>query len=533
MSNLILMDITGAGKTYSINKIPFKIGRDRKNDLVLESKIVSRKHAQIRWGKEGLAIVDLDSHNGTFVNGARVKEVVLRDGDEILIGEALILYQETVAEDLHFSEDDAPLDSQLTIVRPVEDLAITGLLGGEVQHPHQKDQRIEQLERNNRNLITLYQLSEKLISSISLRELLDTIMELTFTSIDADRGFLMLFNKGGNLTPKVIKFRDSASKGKAKITISRTIANRVVQERVAILTSDAMVDPRFSQGESIYVHGIRSAMCVPLWRGRDIIGIIHLDSFRRSNQFTENDLELLMAIANHAAVGIEQARLNEKILREMQIRTSLERFHSPDVVNTIMEESVEKGTLSLKVEEKGATVLFADIQNFTFLAERLSAPEVASLLNEYFSIMTDIVFEYDGTLDKYMGDAIMATFGAPYSHGNDAEKAVLAALKMRRELKKLMKQKEEKRRFHVRIGINSGNVLAGYIGSTKRLEYTAVGDVVNVASYLESIANTNEILIGEETFREVRERFLLEGAGRRKVKGGTSEVRFYRVIGEK
>lgn len=127
----------------------------------------------------------------------------------------------------------------------------------------------------------------------------------------------------------------------------------------------------------------------------------------------------------------------------------------------------------------------------------------------------------------------MATFGAPYSHGNDAEKAVLAALKMRRELKKLMKEKEEKRRFHVRIGINSGNVLAGYIGSTKRLEYTVVGDVVNVASYLESIADTNEILIGEETFRQVRERFLLEGAGRRKVKGGISEVHFYRVIGEK
>ena len=127
----------------------------------------------------------------------------------------------------------------------------------------------------------------------------------------------------------------------------------------------------------------------------------------------------------------------------------------------------------------------------------------------------------------------MATFGAPYSHGNDPQKAVLAALKMRRELRELMKQKEEKCQFHVRMGINSGNVLAGYIGSPKRLEYTVVGDVVNIASYLESIANPDEILIGEETFRQLRERFLLEEAGRKKVKGGTSEVRFYRVIGEK
>jgi adenylate cyclase len=240
-----------------------------------------------------------------------------------------------------------------------------------------------------------------------------------------------------------------------------------------------------------------------------------------------------MAIANHAAIGIEQARLNERILMEMQIRSNLERFHSPDVVNTIMEESSEKGTLSLKVEEKAATVLFIDIQNFTSLAERLSAPEVASLLNEYFSIMTDIVFEYNGTLDKYIGDAIMATFGAPYSHGNDAEKAVLAALKMRGELERLRSRKEEKHHFDVRIGINSGNVVAGYIGSMKRLQYTVLGNVVNVASYLESIAKPNEILIGEETFRQVKKLFLLEESGKKRVKRGMREVRYYRVIGEK
>lgn len=240
-----------------------------------------------------------------------------------------------------------------------------------------------------------------------------------------------------------------------------------------------------------------------------------------------------MAIANHAAIGIEQAGLNERILREMQIRTNLERFHSPDVVNTIMEESAEGTPLSLKVEEKAATVLFVDIQNFTLLAERLRPQEVASLLNEYFTIMTDIVFEYNGTLDKYIGDAIMATFGAPYSHGNDAEKAVLAALKMRRELERLMNRKEEEHRFDVRIGINSGNVMAGYIGSTKRLEYTVLGEAVNIASYLESIAELNEILIGEETFRQVNRFFRLEEAGKKRVKNGISEVRFYRVIDEK
>jgi len=528
MANLILKKIDGKGIICPIDKTPLTIGRDWKNDVVLESRIVSRHHAQIERTEEGLTIVDLNSHNGTFVNGTRIREVPLRDGDEILIGQTLILYQEMMVQPINLSRDETPSESMATIIKPIDDLAITGPLS-----TREHDQHIEQLERNNRNLRILYQLSESLISSVSLTELLETIIDLIFKSMKADRGFLMLIDEGGTLIPKVVQYRETSSKEGEKITVSQTIVNRVIQDRVAILTSDAMVDPRFNQGQSIHLHGIRSAMCVPLWRGRDIIGIIHLDSFKHANQFTENDLELLMAIANHAAIGIEQARLNEKILKETQIRSNLERFHSPDVVNTIMEESTERGILSLKVVERVATVLFIDIQNFTLLAERLSSPEVASLLNEYFTIMTDIVFEYDGTVDKYIGDAMMATFGAPYSHGNDAEKAVLAALKMRHEWKMLMNRKEEKHRFDVRIGINSGNVMAGYIGSPKRLEYTILGEVVNVASYLESIAKPGEILIGGETFRQVESIFRIEEAGVRRVKRGIREVHYYRVIGEK
>lgn len=533
MSKLIIKDKKGERRTHAIRKTPFKIGRDRTNDLVLESKIVSREHAYIVEEKDGLTLVDLDSLNGTLVNGTRIKKVLLKDGDEVRIGEILMIYRETVAEDIRLSKDAPLLDSKTTFVMPVDQLGTLGLVGGEgVPRPLRRDDRIEELERNNRSLVILYKLSEKLMSSASLNELLDLILDLIFQSIDADRGFLMLMDEEGNLIPKAIKYRDSSSKGVEKITISQSIVKRVTQDRVAVLTSDAMVDPRFSQGESIQIHGIRSAICGPLWRGKDIIGIIHLDSFKRASQFTENDVELLTAFANLASIGIEQARLNAKILRETQIRNNLERFHSPDVINTIMEQSVEGGTLYQRVEEKLATVLFIDIQNFTLLAERLSAPEVASLLNEYFSLTTDIVFEYDGTLDKYIGDGIMAVFGAPYSHGNDAEKGVSAALKMRWELRKLMSQKDEKHRFDVRIGINSGNVVAGYIGSTKRLEYSVLGEVVNVASYLESIAEPNEILIGEETYRQVRKSFLLEEAGKKRVKKGTSEVRYYRVVDE-
>ncbi len=531
MPSLIIKSKKGEGHTYPIDRTPFRIGRSQTNDLVLESKIVSREHAHVVQEKDSLTILDLNSLNGTFVNGTQIKRARLKDGDEIRLGEVSMIYREAALGGVRLSTDRQSLDSKTTIVIPIDELGIVGLAGVERGPlPEKPDKRVEQLERDNQSLLLLYKLSEKLISSPSLNDLLNLTVDLVFESIDADRAFLILMDEEGNLIPQAMKYRDSSSNGLEKITISQSILKRVTRDRVAVLTSDAMVDPRFSQGESIQIHGIRSAMCVPLWRGKDIIGIIHLDSFKQANQFTGNDLKLLTAFANLASTGIEQARLNEKILREVQIRNNLERFHSPDVINTIMEESVEGGTLSQKIEEKLATVLFIDIQNFTLLAERLSPSEVASLLNEYFSIMTDIVFEYDGTLDKYIGDGIMAVFGAPYSHGNDAEKAVLAALTMRQELRKLMSQKDEKHRFSVRIGINSGNVVAGYIGSMKRLEYSVLGDVVNVASYLQSIAEPNEILLGEEVYRQVSQSFRLEEAGRKRVKRGISEVRYYRVI---
>jgi adenylate cyclase len=532
MASLIIKDAKGETRRYSIHKTPFSIGRSRTNDLPLETKIVSRDHAQIVRDKGGLVLVDLNSLNGTFLNGSPIKKAPLKHGDEIRVGETLMVFQETPAQDIRFSKDPSVLDSKTTAVISIDEVGLVGLVGEEKRRAAAKmDQRIEELERNNRSLVILYKLSEKLMSSVSLSELLDLILELIFRSLDVERGFLMLMDEEGNLVPQAIRCKDSSSGGRERITVSQSILKKVTQDRVAVLSSDAMVDPRFSDGESIKIHGIRSAMCVPLWRGKDIIGIIHLDNFKKAGRFTETDLELLTAIANLASIGIEQTRLNEKIIHEVQIRNNLERFHSPDVINTIMEESVEGGTLSRRVEEKQATVLFTDIQNFTLLAERLSAPEVAALLNEYFSLTTDIVFEYDGTLDKYIGDGIMAVFGAPYTHGNDAEKAVLAALKMRETLGRVMGQKDEKHRFNVRIGINTGTVVAGYIGSVRRLEYSVLGDVVNVASYLESIAKPNEILIGEETYRQVGSAFRLEEVGRTRVKGGISEVSCYRVTG--
>jgi adenylate cyclase len=178
-----------------------------------------------------------------------------------------------------------------------------------------------------------------------------------------------------------------------------------------------------------------------------------------------------------------------------------------------------------------ATIIFTDIIGFTLLSERMPPRDINMILNQYFSRMTDIIFEYEGTLDKYIGDSLMAVFGAPMEKEGDAKRAIMAALKMRQELAAMMDKMEAKKRFKMRIGINTGRVVAGNMGSPRRMDYTVIGDPVNIASRLESIAQPNQILIGEETYKHVKGDFKINKVGAKRVKGKTEEIMVYEVIG--
>src|SRR5438445_5518061 len=197
-------------------------------------------------------------------------------------------------------------------------------------------------------------------------------MDIVFDHVPADRGFLMLSEDGADkLIPMVVKHRTSSSPTEGKITISKTIADRVIKDRVSILTSDALVDPRFGAGDSIRFHGIRSAMCAPLWNKEQVIGIIHVDSPMLTNCFTLNDLDLLTALANYAAVAVERARLNQKIIAEEKKRERLGRFLSPEVAKRILASSESQDAMMGIPEVKEASILFADIVGFTSMSETM------------------------------------------------------------------------------------------------------------------------------------------------------------------
>ncbi|MBW1775710.1 MAG: GAF domain-containing protein, partial [Deltaproteobacteria bacterium] len=335
----------------------------------------------------------------------------------------------------------------------------------------------------------------------------------------------------GELIPKVVKYRTATENNSEELRLSRHIVDRVVNEKASVLSSNAMEDDRFGGAKSIFMQNIRSVMSVPLWRKDEVIGIIQVDSFRLSNKFDKADLDLLTTISNQMAMVIEQANLNEKIRRETEARGRLERFHSPEVVDLIISSSDKGDEESIMApKEKTVTILFTDIVSFTPLSESMEPAEVSLLLNQYFRRMTDIIFDFNGTLDKYIGDAIMAVFGAPIERDNDAERAIMAALAMRKSLAEMKEGLEQEKQFDIRLGVNTGKVVAGNLGSPKRMDYTVIGDTVNTASRLESIAEPNQILVGELTYQAVKDKFQIQEIGEKKVKGKKEAIMVYEVL---
>jgi adenylate cyclase len=234
-------------------------------------------------------------------------------------------------------------------------------------------------------------------------------------------------------------------------------------------------------------------------------------------------------MANQSALAIENVKLYERMLETEKKRANLSRFLSPGIVDMLMSETSE---VQLGGQKRLVTILFADIRGFTPLSEGLTPDRLVDLLNEHFSAMTEILFEHHGTLDKYMGDSVMALFGAPFANENDTMLAVRAGLAMleRNRLLNIERAKRELPTFELGVGINSGEVFTGYIGSPKRMDFTVIGDHVNIASRLCSVAAGGKVIVGERTYADVKDLVEVRSAGTPVLKGKSEQVNAYEIV---
>jgi len=528
-------------------------------DMALPGCNVSRRHAKLELHPGGCCeLTDLESKNGTYVNGLRVDTVTLESGDVVAIGNYKLIFaltgcvpsgdgppeqpQEALIEQptlmisgdsslVELADSDPLLDMEKTIVRPVEDVMRPITNGAPIAAAGElttESPQVSQLRKKTRMLSVLYQASKALISATSLDDLLEKVMDLVFENVNARRGVMILVDgETGEWIPEKVRYASDAKPGE-KIVLSKSIAGAALEEKKSVLINDALVDPSFKSQESVKLLGIRSAMCVPLSHLGAVLGLLYLDTSDASGRFTQDDLDMITALGNHAAVAINQAQLNSQIRKQDLFRRRMARYHSPAVIDRIVEGKED----ALDVQEAEVTVLFADITDFTVFCERHKPAVVRNMLNEYFSEMTDVIFKREGTLDKYIADEVLAVFGVPFPHPDDPERALLTALEMRQALARLNSRRPPDMRFQVKIGINTGRVLVGDVGCLRRMDYTVLGAPVNTAKRIETAALPDQILVGPSTYSSISaDVFDLLPTKAIPLKGKSEPVQLYELAG--
>jgi len=389
----------------------------------------------------------------------------------------------------------------------------------------------------------LHEIGTEIVSILDLDSLLDRIGELTRKVIDYDlfTVFLLDAERERFSWKTAIGYDPEFIRG-FEIKMGEGIISRAAKLRQAVIIADVSTDKDYVPARTLDGRQPRSEIAVPLIGKDRVLGVLTLESVE-VGKFCPDDAKLMTVLASQVAVAIENARLYQEIHEKVQVREAeaerirkrFESYVTPHIAEQVFRDPQGK---TLSGERRSVTVLVADIRGFTSLSETLPEADAVRFLQEYFSVMSHVVFKYEGTVDKFLGDAMMAFYGAPITHDprygpSDPQRAVFAALDIRDAFKRLREKWWQKHEsigaLELCIGINTGDSLLGNMGSDKRVEYTAVGNAVNEAFRLCREAEPGEVRIGEKTHEDVHEDVRVEPVG----KAGSAASHDHRIVGLK
>ncbi len=529
---------TGAGQHEIVLADITTVGRQPTNTLQIVDRLVSKEHAVIarRPGTSIYLLTDLDSRNGTYCNDHLVESsIALRNGDEVRIGSTNWKF--------HQEEDQPAKADAAADTGQMEDpgsASIHATMQIDLAHDFQRADYIlddRMLRADYEKLRLAYVLSGDLHAAPDIDTVLDRLLKRIFEWLPVDRGVVLFVNEKaeGDVTNRLeqvaTKLRQNAglTQEDKEINVPRSIIRHVIAKREAVLSTDARLDARFGNAASVVLQGIRSSMTVPLLTQERVLGVLHVDSLISSGLFAEKDLAVLAAVSRQASIAIDNVLLQRRVVEEAALRSSLSRMLSPNLVDRIVagDLAIEKGGA-----QKRVTVLFADIRGFTSLTERLAPTDMVALMNEYFERVSNVIFAYDGTLDKYIGDAVMALFGAPLGTDDDEYNAVRAAAEMQQVVRDFNRERAmmDLEQIGIGVGIATATVIAGYVGSSRTMSYTVFGRGVNLASRLCSAAKPGEILISPTTYQTVEHQVHADKMDEMRLKGMADPVAPYRLL---
>ncbi len=515
--------------------VPLIVGRAPTCDLPVVDPTISRRHAELVSDGFAVTLRDLDSSNGTYVNGKRVKRVRVAVDDLVAFGKVGFRLEAYGAPTPVVSQTAVgPPSIGATIVRqiPMRDAAAAiASIGSPTTSPGRISRSLVSpssnpaVDKNQQKLATLLEVSKGLTRAVDVGTILDKIVGYAYQTLEVDRVAILLCDEQGELVPKIS--RDKRG-GELTRAVPQSIARQAVLEKVALLTDNAGQDERFG-GQSIVMQQVRSAICAPLVGSEDrVLGVLYVDNPSTTHRFSDDDLEFLVAFAGIAAVAIENSQFAERIRREGIVRSNFERYFAPQLAARIA-DSVE--ATKLGGDKRPVAVLFSDIRGFTALSETMKPDAIATLLTEYFTEMVECVFRHGGMLDKFIGDAVMAQWGAPIAHVDDADRAMRAAVDMMDALETLNTRWRSEGRpvLSIGVGLNYGEAFAGNIGSERRLEFTVIGDTVNTARRLCEVAEGGEILLSDQMRQALTTPPPLAKGTALKFKGKSRALPVYRV----
>lgn len=567
------------------------LGRHPTNSIQLLDKIVSKEHCIIELRGERFVLRDLGSLNGTYVNGERVAgERMLSQGDDIALGSTRARFEDGTSsvgpnpamaaapgqargfqQHPYGVQRTAPVEQVPAVPTgfspapagftpqgpaagaapplpppgpPVPTAALRSMnqtrvdvsdanraIGTQIAATQKGFQPYEQIQNNREQLSADYErlrlsheLSREICMERDLSSLLNKILISVFKFVRADRGCIFLMDEKGELVPGASRRRDGTD---VPITVSSTIMNHVTKERATVLTHDAAMDFAGSKGKSMILNRISSAIVAPLLHNDDILGVLWLDSETLA-QFQQKDMEIVTSIAAQAAMFIEINILGKKIEQEIVTRERFSRLLSPNVAEKVLsgEMVVQRG--GQLVHE--CTVFNSDIRGFTTMSEGADPAHIVEILNEYFELMVETIFKYDGTLDKFMGDGIMALWGAPVLTDDDALMCVHCAMEQMDVLASYNASRRDRAALQIGIGIHTGPVVAGYIGSSKALSYTVIGDTANTSARLCGVAAPGQVIVSESTLSQLRNRFEYQELPPANLKGKEKPFKMFQIL---
>ena len=464
------------------------IGRrlaSKPQNLDLDDEKVSGKHARLSLENSELWIEDLGSTNGTWVDQKKIKpnsKIQLTAASTILIGKTELKIESVSEPPAALSSADAaapagrPAES-IEAGAPLPDLFLAG----------------ESIEAARHRLSSVYEISMSLGEIENLDSLAATLLDHLHRAFPNVRrkghsGLLL----GSDLALKAFRPEDEPP------ACSLTLARHAWSQKKGCLWQ---VDTSGGAEKSISLlsAGIQSAMYAPLiWKG-EVLGVLYLDVTSRQSLFNIDDLRMLQIIAAQAAMFIKNLYLQQTMQRELILKTRLLAQFPRPIAERLARHPGRMAIASERVET--ATVLFSDVRGFTNLAFAMEPEHVVQMLNDMFHDLTPIVLKHGGTVDKYIGDAILAVFGCPDPDNKQWEHAVRAALEMQAAVKRLGTGRWKGRpAFRIGIGIHTGPVIHGFIGAAERMEYTVIGSTINSASRYCDAAAPEEILISPSTY---------------------------------